>query len=436
MEFLSEINSLLWGKWMIALLVFSGIYLTFKTGFIQFFKFRYMIKNTALKMFKKKKKQKDGITPFQAMSTALAGTIGTGSITGIATAITLGGPGTVFWMWVSGILGMATKYSEILLSVHYREKNSEGKHIGGPMFYIEKSVKKRWLAVSFCVFAIFASFGMGNTVQSNAISGVMYDAAEISPWITGTVLSVILTAVIFGGIGAISKVNEKLVPFMAVFYIVCGVAVLLVNIKEIPSAFSLIFKNALRPEAILGGALQYGFSRGIFSNEAGLGSAPMAHGSADAKHPAEQGLWGMFEVFFTTGIICTLTSLVILTSGLWKTTSLDGAVLSANAFKSAIGNTGSVGVNIATVLFALSSIFGWAYYGEVCVEYLSQKSEKAVSLYRIIYVAFVFVGAVSRLDVVWSISEIMNALMAVPNLMAVIAQGYTVKRITEDYFKK
>ena len=193
MGFLSEINSLLWGKWMIALLVFSGIYLTFKTGFIQFFKFRYMIKNTAFKMFEKKKKQKDGITPFQAMSTALAGTIGTGSITGIATAITLGGPGTVFWMWVSGVLGMATKYSEILLSVHYREKNSAGKNIGGPMFYIEKAIKKRWLAVSFCVFAIFASFGMGNTVQSNAISGVLCDAAEISPWITGTVLSIILS---------------------------------------------------------------------------------------------------------------------------------------------------------------------------------------------------------------------------------------------------
>ena len=436
MEFIIELNSLIWGKWMIILLLFSGVYLTFKTGFIQFVKFRYMIKNTVFKMFEKREKQKIGVTPFQAMSTALAGTIGTGSIVGIATSITLGGPGSVFWMWISGILGMATKYSEILLSVHFHEKNSEGNYIGGPMFYIEKAVKKRWLAIMFSIFAVCASFGMGNTVQSNAISGVLYEEVGISPWITGTVLCVILTAVVFGGIGAISRVNEKLVPFMALFYICCSIAVLCVNFEKIPSAFLLIFRNALTPRAVAGGALQYGFSRGIFSNEAGLGSAPMAHGSANASHPSEQGLWGMFEVFFTTGIICTLTALVILTSGLWETSSLDGALLSANAFKNAIGNIGGIGVNIATVLFALSSIFGWAYYGEVCVEYLSHKSKKAVSYYRVIYVFFVFVGAVEGLNSVWSISEIINAFMAVPNLIAVILLGNKVGEITKHYFKK
>lgn len=436
MDYIMKLNALLWGKWMIIILLFSGIYMTFKTGFIQCRKFGYMIKNTVLKIFEKGEKQKEGITPFQAMSTALAGTIGTGSIAGIATAITLGGPGTVFWMWISGIFGMATKYSEILLSVHYREKSSEGKYMGGPMFYIEKAAKKRWLAVLFCVFAICGTFGMGNTVQSNAISGVLCESAGISPWITGTVLCVILTAVIFGGIGAISKVNEKLVPFMALLYLCLGVAVLCVNFEKIPSAFMLIFQNALTPRAIAGGAIQYGFSRGIFSNEAGLGSAPMAHGSADAFHAAEQGLWGMFEVFFTTGIICTLTSLVILTSGLWETSSLNGAVLSSNAFKNAIGNTGSVGVNVATVLFALSSIFGWAYYGEVCVEYLSDKSKKAVSYYRIMYVAFVFIGAVAELNTVWSISEIINAFMAIPNLIAIVLLGNKVKNITQNYFKK
>ena len=433
MGFLTELNSLIWGKWMIILLLLAGTYLSFKTGFIQLFGFGCMIRNTILK---KREKQNDGVTPFQAMSTALAGTIGTGSIAGIATAITLGGPGTVFWMWVSGFFGMVTKYSEILLSVHYREKDSEGKNIGGPMFYIEKATKRRWVSVLFCIFAICGTFGMGNTVQSNAISGVLLSGAGISPWITGTVLSVVLTAVVFGGISTISKVNEKFVPFMAVLYIVCSLAVLYVKFDKIPSAFMLIFKNAFSPRAIAGGALQYGFSRGIFSNEAGLGSAPMAHGASNAKHPTEQGLWGMFEVFFTTGIICTLTALVILTSGLWETSSLDGAVLSANAFRKAIGSAGGIGVNVATVLFALSSIFGWAYYGEVCVEYLSHKSKKAVACYRVSYVLFVLIGAVSDLDAVWSVSEIINALMAIPNLIAVILLGNKVRELTKDYFKK
>lgn len=433
MDFLTELNSLIWGKLMIVLLLFSGIYLTFKTGFIQFCRFGYMLKNT---IFKKREKQKDGVTPFQAMSTALAGTIGTGSIAGIATAITLGGPGTVFWMWVSGIVGMATKYSEILLSVYFREKSSEGKYIGGPMFYLEKAAKKRWLAVLFSVFAICASFSMGNTVQSNAISGVLYESAGVSPWITGAALCIILTAVVFGGIGAIAKVNEKLVPFMAVLYISLSIWVLCVNVQKIPSAVALIFMNALSPRAIAGGALQYGFSRGIFSNEAGLGSAPMAHGSADAVHPVRQGMWGLFEVFVTTGIICTLTSLVILTSGLWENPFLNGAVLSADAFETAIGNIGGVGVNSATVLFALSSIFGWAYYGEVCVEYLFNKSKKAVSYYRVLYVLFVFVGAVAELNAVWSVSEIINAFMAAVNLAALILLGNKVSEITKDYFKK
>lgn len=433
MEFLTELNSLIWGGWMIVLLLISGTYLTFKTGFIQFLKFKYMVKNTVLR---KHKKQNGTVSPFQAMSTALAGTIGTGSIAGIATAITLGGPGTVFWMWVSGILGMATKYSEILLAVHYREKNSEGNYIGGPMFYIEKAVKKRWLSVIFCVFAICATFGMGNTVQSNAISGVLYESIGISPWITGTALCIILTAVVFGGIGVISKVNEKLVPFMALVYIGFGILVLCVNAGKIPDAFLLIFRNAFSPRAIAGGALQYGFSRGIFSNEAGLGSAPMAHGSANAVHPSEQGLWGMFEVFFTTGIICTMTALVILTCGLWQDSSLNGAVLSANAFKNATGSIGGIGVNTATVLFALSSVLGWAYYGEVCVEYLSYKSKKAVSCYRVIYVLFVFVGAVAELNLVWSVSELINAFMAVPNIIAVILLGNRVREITQNYFKK
>lgn len=439
MELLTEINSFVWGKWMIALLLFSGVYLSFKTGFIQISKFSYMLKNTLGSVFKKKDKPSGGITPFQAVSTALAGTIGTGSIAGIATAITLGGPGAVFWMWVSAFFGMATKYSEIVLSVKYREKNKEGRWVSGPMYYIEKGLGKKRIAVLFSVFAICGSFGIGNTVQSNAISQVLLKEAGLSPWITATILCVIATAVVLGGIKTISKVNEKLVPGMALLYIFCSVAVLFVNMEKIPEVFKLIFHEAFNFKAVTGGsfgiAMQYGFSRGIFSNEAGLGSAPIVHGASDAKHPAEQGLWGMFEVFFTTIVICTLTAFVILTSGLWQHSGYDGATLSSESFKNVIGSAGSMGVSISTVLFALSSILGWAYYGEACIEYLSDKSEKAVSFYRVIYVVFVFIGAVSRLDLVWSVSEIMNALMAVPNLIAVIALGEAVKKITGDYFK-
>lgn len=435
-------NELLWGKWIVALIVFVGIYLSFRTGFIQITRFRDMLKNTICSVFKHKGKNKKsgGVTPFQAVSTALAGTIGTGSIAGIATAVTLGGPGTVFWMWISALLGMATKYSEILLSVHFREKDKDGNYIGGPMFYIEKGTRKKWLSVLFCIFAICGSFGIGNTVQSNAISEIMRKEAGISPWITGTVLCIVATMVILGGISAIASVNEKLVPFMAVFYIGCSVAVLAINREYIAEAFLLILKNAFTFDAALGTAawkaIRYGFARGIFSNEAGLGSAPIAHAAADTPHPAKQGLWGIFEVFFTTVVICTLTALVIITSGLWESGEYNGAVLSAYAFSGAIGKFGRIGVSAATVLFALSSILGWAYYGEVCVAYLWEKSKKAVEAYRIIYVAFVFVGAVSRLDAVWNVSELMNALMALPNLMAIILLGKKVKEITQDYFKK
>lgn len=444
MEFLSAVNSVLWGKWMISLLLLSGVYLSFKTNFLQIRRFGYMLKNTLFRLFKTEKENTCCVTPFQAVSTALAGTIGTGSIAGIATAITLGGPGAVFWMWVSAILGMGTKYSEITLSVKFRERNKEGRWISGPMYYIEKGLGKKWLAMIFAACAVCGSFGIGNTVQSNAISQILLEEARISPWITGTVLCVVATAVVLGGIQSIAKVNEKLVPGMALFYIVCSGAVLFVNAEKIPDALQLIFKEAFNFGAVTGGAagygmltaMRYGFSRGIFSNEAGLGSAPIVHGASDAKHPAEQGMWGMFEVFFTTIVICTLTALVILTSGLWQHGVYDGATLSSCAFESAIGNFGGVGVSIATVLFALSSIFGWAYYGEACIEYLTGQSEKAVSRYRIVYVIFVFVGAISRLEAVWSLSEIMNALMAIPNLIAVIVLGNTVKELTKEYFKK
>ncbi len=424
MAFLTDFNAVLWGKIMVPILLLSGIYLSFKTGFIQVHKFGFMLKNTVLSVFgKQKNKASKGISPFQAMSTALAGTIGTGSIAGIITAIALGGAGTVFWMWVSAFFGMATKYSEIVLAQHYREKTTSGKYFGGPMFYIEKGIGKRWLAVIFSVFTVIASFGIGNTVQSNAISDVLEGVAGISVWITGTVLCVLVSFVIFGGVSLIARVNEKLVPFMAGFYIIFALTVLFINCGKIPSAIQMIFKEAFLPRAIAGGALQYGFSRGIFSNEAGLGSAPMAHGAADAASPCEQGFWGIFEVFFTTMIICTLTALCVITS----------RIGGKEVF---FGNFGRIGVGASTILFALSSIFGWGYYGEACIGYLCKKSEKAIECYRILYVAFVFIGAVSKLETVWSISEVINAFMAIPNVVSVVLLGNKVKELTEKYFKK
>lgn len=423
MEFLSEINSVLWGKWMTVLLLLSGVYLSIKTSFIQVGKFLYVMKNTVFRIFEKKEKSSDGVTPFQAVSTALGGTIGTGSIAGIITAITLGGAGTVFWMWVSAFFGMATKYSEIVLAQCYRQKTDSGKFIGGPMFYIEKGMGKRWLAVLFSVFAVFASFGIGNMVQANAISDVFVRVAGVSPWITGSVLCAVSGFVILGGLGLIAKVNEKIVPVMAVFYVSFTIIILFMNCNKIPDAISLIFKEAISLRAIGGGALQYGFSRGIFSNEAGLGSAPMAHGSADATSPCDQGLWGIFEVFFTTIVICTLTALCVITS------NLGGMDMFA-------GNIGKIGVGASTVLFAFSSILGWGYYGEVCIGYLLKKSVRAMECYRILFVLFVFVGAVSRLEAVWTVSEIMNAFMAVPNIIAVVYLGRKVKEVTKKHFKK
>ncbi len=401
MKIIEGLNAILWGQWMIILILGAGIYLSFKTGFIQIKKFVYMLRHTILSLFKKNKNKKStGVTPFQAVTTALAGTIGTGSIAGIATAITLGGPGAVFWMWVSAFFAMATKYAEIVLSVKFQQKSSDGERIGGPMFYIEKGTGKRAAAVLFSVFAIIGSFGIGNTVQSNAISQILMKEGGISPWITATLLAVVMAVVVLGGISAIAKVNEKLVPMMAVFYIFCTLAVLFVNRERIPAAFNLIFTEAFSVRAgsgyLAANAIRYGFSRGIFSNEAGLGSAPIAHGASDAAHPAEQGLWGMFEVFFTTIVICTLTSLVVITSNMWQD-AYSGAVLSTQAFQGAIGTLGRVGVSASTVLFALSSIFGWAYYGEVCVEYIFKRPQRAVGCYRVVYTSTVFSGSIARL---------------------------------------
>ena len=448
MEIISKINSaingVVWGPFMLAFLIGTGLFLSYKTGFLQFRKFGYMAKSTILGVFSKDQHSKDksGVSPFQAVATAMAGTIGTGSIAGLATAIMSGGPGAVFWMWISALLGMVTKYSEILLSLKYREKNEKGEWVGGPMYYIKNGLKLKWLAVLFAIFAMIACLGTGNATQSNSIAVALESTLNIAPWITGVVLTIIAASVILGGMRRIASVNEKLVPFMAVFYVVCAVVALIINFNEIPAAFALIFREAFNFKAAAGGAagygvmlaMHYGFSRGVFSNEAGLGSAPIAHAASSTKDPVRQGLWGMFEVFFTTIIICTLSALVILTSGVWSSGEFNGAALSIASFNSILPGFGGIIVTLSTVFFALSTILGWAYYGEVSMGFLSGNSNKAVLAYRIIYVAFVFIGTIGNLDIVWSISETMNGLMAIPNLIGVIGLYKVIKNTTKEHF--
>ena len=440
----TAINDIVWGPVMLTLLIGTGLFLSVKTGFLQFRRFGYMLKNTICGVFSKNQHQKDaaGVSPFQAVATAMAGTIGTGSIAGLSTAIVAGGPGAVFWMWISALLGMITKYAEIVLSLKYREKNDKGEWVGGPMYYIKNGLGLKWLAALFAVFAMIACLGTGNATQSNSIAVAIESTFHVDPWITGIVLVVIAAAVILGGMRRIASVNEKLVPFMAVFFVGCSVAALILNIGKVPAAFALIFREAFHFRAAAGGAagygilvaMHYGFARGVFSNEAGLGSAPMAHAASSAKDPVRQGLWGMFEVFFTTIVICTLSALIILTSGLWETGALDGAALSIASFDSILPGIGRVIVTLSTIFFALSTLLGWAYYGEVSVSYLFKNSKWAVLIYRIVYVAVSFVGAVGSLDLIWSIAETMNGLMAIPNLIGVVGLCGVVTKLTKEHF--
>ena len=444
---------------MMVLLIAAGIFLSVKTRFFQFRRFGYVMKNTVGSLFNKNLHKRDAgsVSPFQAVTTALAGTIGTGSIAGVATALVAGGPGAVFWMWVSALFGMVTKYSEIVLALKFREKNAEGANIGGPMYYIKNGLGVKWLAGVFAVFAMIACIGTGNATQSNAISGVLESNFGVLPLITGAVLTVIVAFVILGGVKRIATVNEKLVPVMAVFFVLAALAALAFNVGKIPAAFALIFKEAFNFKSALGGvagygilsAMRYGVGRGVFTNEAGLGSAPIAHAASSTEDPVKQGLWGVFEVFITTIIICTMSALIILTSGIYtdafaagvKPTldgvAINGSALSSAAFNEAIPFVGGIGVALSTVFFSLSTILGWAYYGEASVSYLFKNHAKtAVMVYRIIYVAFVFVGAIAEINVVWLVADCFNALMAVPNLIALIALSGLVVKITKEHFAK
>ena len=438
---------------MLVFLIATGAFLTVRTRGFQFRRFGYVAKNTVGSLFSKNlhKSDKSSVSPFQAVTTALAGTIGTGSIAGVATALFSGGPGAIFWMWVSALLGMVTKYSEIVLSLKFREKNENGAYTGGPMYYIKNGLKLPWLAAIFAIFAMIACIGTGNATQSNSIARVFETNFDVAPWIVGIILTLIVGVVILGGVKRIASVNEKLVPVMAIFFILASVLALIFNAGAIPTAFSLIFKEAFNFKAAFGGvagygvltAMRYGVGRGVFSNEAGLGSAPIAHAASSTSDPVKQGLWGVFEVFITTIVICTMSALVVLSSDVYLNAfsagalpEYNGAALSSAAFGEAIP-FGSVIISLATVFFALSTILGWAYYGEVAATYLFKSHQKtAVLTYRLIYVAFVFIGATAQIGVVWLIADCFNALMALPNLIALIALSGIVISETKRHFKK
>ncbi len=436
----SFINNIVWGPPILILIVGSGLYLSIKTGFFSITKLGYILKNTFLKMFSKEQRGEGEVTAFQAVATALAATVGTGNIAGVATAIALGGPGAVFWMWFAAIVGMTTKFAEVVLAVHFREKTDDGRFVGGPMYYIEKGLGWKWMAVLFAVFGTLASFGIGNMTQSNSVALAVNNSFNIPPLATGIVLAVITGLVIVGGIKRIGAFTEKLVPFMAAIYIIGGLVILFTNIGAIPAAFALIFKEAFTGTAAVGGfvgstmmlAIRYGVARGVFTNEAGLGSAPIAHAAATTDHPVRQGLWGVFEVFTDTIVICSLTALVIVTTGAWQSGE-SGAVLTTLAFNTALPGGGLI-VTVGLILFAYSTILGWEYYGERCLEYLV--GTKPIMIFRIIWVVFVVIGAIGGLEFIWSLADTLNGLMAIPNLIGVLFLSGTVFKLTKEFFTK
>jgi alanine or glycine:cation symporter, AGCS family len=440
MELNGIVNGIVWGPPMLFLLVGTGVYLTIRTNFFSILKLGYVLKNTFLKMFSKETHGEGEITPFQAVATALAATVGTGNVAGVATAIALGGPGAIFWMWVSAIFGMTTKFGEVVLSIKFREKTADGRFVGGPMYYITNGLKWKWLAVIFSIFGALAAFGIGNMVQSNSVAASLQESFNIPPLATGVVLAVLTALVILGGIKRIGAVTERLVPLMAAIYILGALFIIVANGAHIPEAFGLIFKYAFTPSAATGGfagatiatAMRRGISRGVFSNEAGLGSAPIAHAAATTDHPVRQGLWGVFEVFMDTIVICTMTALAIMVSGLWDS-GVTGAALTTQAFNEAIPNGGYI-VSIGIVMFAFSTILGWSYYGERCAEYLF--GSKAIMPYRIVWIPMVIVGAIGGLEALWDLADTLNGLMAIPNLIGVLALSGTVISLTKEFFAK
>jgi len=418
-EWVGKISGWVWGPPLLILLVGTGIYLTFRIGFLQMRLLPYSLKLAFTK--KQDKKSEGDISHFQALMTALAATVGTGNIAGVATAIFTGGPGAVFWMWITAFFGMATKYAEAVLAVKYRVEDKDGEMSGGPMYYLERGLGQKWLGVLFALFGAIAAFGIGNLVQSNSVASVVQSTFSVPAWVTGLVLTIFTALALIGGIKSIGKVTALFVPVMAAFYLLAGLVVMIMNFDLVPAAVALIFTDAFTGEAVAGGALgtviRMGVARGVFSNEAGLGSAPIAAAAAKTDLPGRQALVSMTQVFIDTIVICSITGITIVMGGLY-TGDTTAADLTSATFGKFLGQTGSVIVAVGLLFFASSTIIGWSYYGEKCFSYLFSKN--VVLYYRIAFVAAVFIGAISQLEIVWGIADVMNGLMAFPNLIGLL----------------
>lgn len=453
-EINSAVNNFIWGVPAMVCIIGVGLYLSIRTRFIQIRKFKYAMKTTIGRIFKKRDASDGSITPFQAVCTALAATVGTGNIAGVAGAIAIGGPGAVFWMWISALLGMCTKFAEVTLAVHFRERNQEGDLVGGPMYYIKNGLGKKWqfLAILFSLFGVLTVFGTGNATQVNTITTAI-DSALLSynvctsktipqiNLILGIVIAVLVALVLLGGVKRIGKVTEKLVPFMALFYIALAIGVVILNIGNLPTVFASIFEGAFNPRSVTGGVvgsificMKRGVSRGIFSNEAGLGTGSIAHACADTQKPVKQGFFGIFEVFTDTIVICTLTALVILCSSVTINYGANaGAELTILGFTSTYGNWVSIFSAIAMCCFAFSTILGWGLYGARCIEFLF--SPKVIKPFMVVYALVAIVGATMDLGLIWGIADTFNGLMSIPNLIALFLLSGTVIKLVKEYKK-
>ncbi len=431
-QYLADAADFVWGYPLLILLVGTHVFLTFRLKFIQ----RYIGK--AIKISLQRNSEGEGdVSQFGALTTALAATIGTGNIVGVATAVAAGGPGAVLWMWLTGVFGIATKYAEALLSVKYRVKTKDGTMAGGPMYVLERGMNAKWLGVVFAALTAISAFGIGNMVQANSISSMVHETFNIAPWISGLAMTILTAVVILGGIKAIARVCEKLVPFMAIFYVLGCIVLLCMNISEIPATISLIFTSAFTGQAMIGGflgssmkeAIRYGVARGLFSNESGLGSAPIVAAAAQTKNPIRQALVSSTGTFWDTVVVCAMTGLVLVNSGEWMN-GLRGASLTKAAF-SDIPYVGPIVLTIGLLTFVFSTILGWSYYGEKAAEYLL--GPKVITPYRWLWVFAVMLGSVLSLPMVWSLADITNGLMAIPNLISLIVLNRIIVAETKEY---
>ena len=440
-NYINQLNSIVWGPAMLVLILGTGIYLMLGLKLIPF---RKLIYGFVMLWRGRTGSGAGDISPFNALMTSLSATIGTGNIAGVATAIVLGGPGALFWMWCTALLGMATKYAEAVCAVHYRETDEAGNHIGGPMYYIKNGLKNHWawLGTMFAIFGAIAGFGIGNTVQANSVADVLESAFQVPTWVTGITLAVLVGLVLIGGIRWIAEVAGKLVPVMGIAYVTGGLIILGIHADKIPEALNLIFVHAFTPIAATGGfagaavwaAIRYGVARGVFSNEAGLGSAPIAQATARTSSPVQQGVIAMLETFIDTIIVCSITGLVIIISGAWMEAGLSGASLSSTAFEKSLPNFGSYIVAFVSAIFAFTTLLGWSFYGEKCVQYLF--GFKSIIPFRFLWILVVPIGAISELNIIWLIADTLNALMAIPNLIALILLSPVIFKLTHDYFVK